>query len=104
MQVIGKEFDMSNKSKWLVGIGILLGLLILFAIPFIWQALWPGTGFGMMGYRTMPMMRGFPMHGSYGFGGFSFMMFFLWLIPPGLLALIVLGIFALTKYLRNRPA
>ena len=96
---------MSNKNKWLVGIGIVLGLLILFAIPSIWQALWPNTAFGMMGYGTMPMMRGFvPMHGSYGFGGFSFMMFFLWLIPTGLLALIVLGIFALVKYLRNSPA
>lgn len=96
---------MSNKNKWLVGIGILLGLLILFAVPFVWQALWPNAGFGMMGYGTMPMMRGFaPMHGPYGFGGFSFLMFFLWLIPPGLLALIVLGIFALVKYLRNHPA
>ena len=35
------------------------------------------------------------------FGGMGFGMFFLWLIPIGLLTLIGLGIAALIKYLNN---
>ena len=93
---------MSNKTKWLIGIGIVLGLLILFALPFAWQAVFPNTGYGMMGYGRMPMMRGYaPMHGSYGFDGFSFLMVFAWLIPPSLLVLTGLGIASLVKYLRT---
>ena len=97
---------MSNRNKWLIGVGILAGLLILFALPFIWQALSGdagyGPGYGMMRYGRMPMMHGYaPMHGSYGYGGFSFMMFLAWLIPTGLLVLIGLGIASLIKYLRS---
>jgi hypothetical protein len=46
-------------------------------------------------------MGGYGMHGfSPMFGGFGFGMFFMWLIPLGLLVLIGLGIAALIKYLR----
>ena len=90
---------MSTKNKWLIGAGIILGLVVLFALPFIWHAIFPSVGYGMMGgYGRMPMMYGngfSPMHGGMGFG-----MFFLWLIPLGLLILIGLGIAALIKYLR----
>jgi len=92
---------MSTKNKWLVGGGIALGLIVLFALPFVWYALFPAQGFGMMGYGYghMPMMGGFgfsPMRGGMGFG-----MFFLWLIPLALLTLIGLSIAALIKYLRT---
>ena len=90
---------MSNKNKWLIGAGIVLGLLILFVLPSIWQALFPAQAFGMMGIRHSPMM---------GFGrsyfGMGFGMFLVWLIPPGLLVLIGLGIAALVKYLRTPSA
>jgi len=85
---------MSTKNKWLIGIGIVVGLIVLFALPFVWHTLFPAQGFGMMGYG----MHGFgysPMRGGFGFG-----MGFMWLIPLALLTLIGLGIAALIKYLR----
>ena len=90
---------MSTKNKWLLGIGIVVGLIVLFALPFLWHALYPAAGYGtgVGGYG----MHGFgfsPMHGGMGFG-----MFFVWLIPLGLLVLIGLGIAALIKYL-NTPS
>lgn len=91
---------MSTKNKWLLGAGIILGLIVLFALPFVWQTLFHAQAFGM-GYNTMPMMQGFgfsPMRGGMGFG-----MSFLWLIPVGLLTLIGLSIAALIKYLRTNP-
>ena len=90
---------MSTKNKWLIGIGIAIGLIVLFALPFIWRAFFPVQGYGMMG--------GYGMHGfgfSPMFGGFGFGMFFMLLIPLGLLTLICLGIAALIKYLRTHPA
>ena len=93
---------MSTKNKWLIGIGIVFGLIVLFALPIVWQALFPTYGFGMMGgYGNMPM-HGFgfsPMHGGMGFG-----MFFLWLVPLALLTLTGLSIAALIKYLRTPSA
>jgi hypothetical protein len=94
---------MSVKNKWLIGAGIVLGLIVLFALPFVWQAFFPAQGFGMMGlgYGNMPM-HGFgfsPMFGGMGSG-----IFFLWLIPLGFLTLIGLGIAALIKYLRTPSA
>ena len=90
---------MSTKNKWLIRIGIAIGLIVLFALPFIWRAFFPVQGYGMMG--------GYGMHGfgfSPMFGGFGFGMFFMLLIPLGLLTLIGLGIAALIKYLRTPPA
>jgi hypothetical protein len=91
---IKKEINMSTKNKWLIGAGIVVGLLILFALPFAWHALFPVQGYGMMGYG----MHGFgfsPMRNGFGFG-----MSFMLLIPLALLTLIGLGIAALIKYLR----
>jgi hypothetical protein len=91
---------MSTKNKWLIGAGIVIGLIVLFALPFAWHALFPAQGYGMMGYGYGNM----PMHG-YGFspmrGGFGFGMSFIWIIPLALLTLIGLGIAALIKYLRT---
>jgi hypothetical protein len=95
---------MTIKNKWFIGAGVVLGLIVLFALPFAWHALFPAQGYGMMGYANMPMHSGIgfgfsPMRGGMGFG-----MFFLWLIPLALLTLIGLGIAALIKYLRTPTA
>ena len=84
---------MKLNPKWTVG--IVLGLIVLFSLPFLWRVFMPYGGYGMMrgyGYYGMPMM-------SYGFGMMPFGMLFMWLIPLGLLTLIVLGIVWLVKQL-----
>jgi hypothetical protein len=93
---------MSTKNRWLIGIGIAVGLIILFALPFLWHALFPYQGYGMWGGMHMRggIGPGFsPMYGGMGFGMFS-----MWLIPLGLLVLIGLGIAALIKYLKTPPS
>lgn len=92
---------MSTRNKWLIGAGIVIGLIVLFALPFAWHALFPVQGYGMMGYGNMPMHGGqgygfAPMHGGFGFG-----MSFMLIIPLALLTLIGLSIAALIKYLRT---
>lgn len=86
---------MTTKNKWFIGAGVVIGLAVLFALPFIWQALFSVSGFGMHGGMGSGF---FPMFGGMGFG-----MFFMWLIPLGLLILAGLGIAALIKYL-STPA
>ncbi len=95
---------MSKTAKWVIG--ILIGIVILqFFAPFLWHLIFPGAYFGGMmgrggyGYGThMPMM-------GYGYGGFGFFsMLFMWLIPLGILALIVLGIAWLIKQLNTKPS
>jgi hypothetical protein len=95
---------MSTKNKWFIGVGIVIGLIVLFALPFAWHALFPVQGYGYGIWGGMHMRGGigsgfFPMHGGFGFG-----MSFMWLVPLGLLALIGLGIAALIKYLRTPQA
>lgn len=96
---------MSTNNKWLIGIGVLVGLVILFFLPLIWHTLYPVTiyGYGMWGGMHM---RGGMMNTWFSpfFGGMGFGMFFMWLIPLGLLILIGLGIAALIKYLKNHSA
>lgn len=90
---------MTTKNKWLIGVGIVAGLLVLFALPFLWHALYPVQNYGMWGGMNMHGGMGsgfFPMHSNMGFG-----MFFMWLIPLGLLVLIGLAIAALIKYLKT---
>ena len=85
---------MSKTVKWTVGIIVLL--VVMFALPFVWRWVFPAYGYGMMGYGRMPMMG--------GYGGFMpFGMAFMWLIPLGLLVLIGLSIAALVKYLTTKP-
>lgn len=92
---------MSVKNKWLLGTGIVLGLIVLFALPFIWRVFMPAYGFGMMsGHSPMMYGGGFSHMG----GGMGFGMALLWLIPPALLVLVGLGIAALIKYLRAPSA
>jgi hypothetical protein len=91
---------MTTKNKWLIGVGIVIVLIVLFALPFVWQTLFPVQGYGMWGGMHMRggmMGPGFsPLYGGMGLGAF-----FMWLIPLGLIALIGLGIAALIKYLKT---
>jgi hypothetical protein len=93
---------MKTNTKWLIGIGIALLVVVMFALPFIWQAINPAYGYGMMGgyggrgsmmggYGGSPVLGGMM---GFGFG-------FMWLIPLSLIALIGLSIAALIKYLRS---
>ena len=93
---------MSKTTKWVIGIVVAV-IIILFVTPFLWQLVFPGayTGYGMMGSRGYGMHV--PMMGyGYGFGFFG--MLFMWLIPLGILALIVLGIAWLVKQLTAKPS
>jgi len=98
---------MKNIALWIV-----IGVVALFALglfggmfmPFGWNNSafgygcdgWNGYG-NMMGYRGyMPMMGGWGM--PFGFLGMSFM----WLVPLGVLVLIVGGIFWLVRTLTQK--
>ena len=100
---------MSKTTKWIIGI-VLAVVILQFAMPFVWHLIYP-TSYGMMrggGFdygSRMPMMGG----NNFGFGmhsmtGFGFGGFFMWLLPLGLLALIVLGTVYLWKKINEKPA
>jgi hypothetical protein len=101
---------MSKTAKWVIGIVVTV-VIVLAVTPFFWQLMFPGSyaGYGMMGRGGYGMMGGgygmhMPMMG-YGYGGFGFLgMLFMWLIPLGTLALIVLGIAWLVKQLTAKPS
>ena len=95
---------MSNTVKWIIG-SVIAILLLQFVAPFIWQLIFPNaySSYGMMGGRGYGYGMHMPMMGySSGFGFFG--MLFMWLIPLGLLALIVLGITWLVKQLTAKPS
>lgn len=94
---------MSKTAKWIIGIVIAI-IIIQFVTPFIWQLILPGAyaGYGMMG-RGYGYGMHMPMIG-YGPGFDFFGMLFMWLIPLGLLALIVLGVAWLVKQLIAKPS
>lgn len=95
---------MTTKNKWLIGIGVVVGLIVLFFLPLAWHALFPVQSFGYGAWGGMPMHGGMGSSGFFPmFGGMGFGMFFVWLIPISLLVLIGLGIAALIKYL-TKPA
>jgi hypothetical protein len=81
---------MNNTWKWILGIALVLALVG--SVPLLWSLFLPFGGYGMMGYGHMPVMYG-------GFGMFGLGMILMWLIPLGLLVLIVLGIAWLVKQL-----
>ncbi len=90
---------MSKATKWIIGIVLVL-VVLQFAMPFVWHLIFPNAyaGYGMMGRGYgygMPMM-------GYGFGFGFFGMLFMWLIPLGTLALIVLGVVWLVKQLTTK--
>ena len=94
---------MSKTAKWMIGIVIAL-LVLQFAMPFVWQLIFPNAyaGYNMMGGRGYGSGMHMPMTGyGYGFGFFG--MLLMWLVPLGALALIGLGIVYLWKKLTEKP-
>jgi hypothetical protein len=83
---------MKNKTWWLVGIG--LGLVALFFLPGVLMGRWGG---GYVGWMGPAMMGGGMMGRSFGtYTPFSFIfMGLMWLIPLGLLGLVIAGAAAL---------
>lgn len=97
---------MKNIALWIV-----LGAVTLFVLgwfggmflPFGWNN--SAYGYGCNGWNDYGMMdyRGFtPMMG--GWGMMPFGMLFMWLIPLGVLALIVGGIFWIVRNLTQKQA
>ncbi len=81
-----------KKTGWLViGIVVLLALLFLFG-----GGMMSGWGYNNSGYGGWGMMG--PGMMGWGFAPFGWIgMMFMWLIPLGFLALVVLGVFWLAQ-------
>lgn len=95
---------MTKTTKWIIGIVVVL-VVLQFAMPFVWQLLYPAGnyGYGMMG-NGYGMMGGGGMMGGFGHMGFGlFGGLFMRLLPVSLLVLIVLGIAYLWKKLNEKP-
>lgn len=102
---------MKNIALWIVIGAVALFVLGLFGamfMPFGWNN--PAYGYGCMdgwnGYGMMGGYRGYmPMMSGWGMSPFGiFGMLFIWLIPLGVLALIVGGIFWLVRNLTQKQA
>ena len=83
---------MKSKIGWILGIVLVVVLLLALPVLFMMGRLWPGGYGGMMGGYG-GMMGGFGHMGSFGFFGMALM----WLIPLGLLVLVVAGVVALVN-------
>lgn len=88
-----------KKTNWLAILGGILALIVLF-----WLGAWMGGG-----YRGYGMMGGYGGHMGWGFSPFGWFgmglgMLFMWLIPLGVIALVVYGVVALTRNAGNHPA
>jgi len=85
-----------KKINWLVvGIVVIVLLLFLFGGGMMFGG-WGYHGYGMMGGYGGPGMMG------WGYSPFGWLgMFFMWIIPIGVLALIVFGVAALVRNTGN---
>lgn len=86
-----------KKTNWLAI--ALIGILAL--ILFFWIGTWIGGG-----YRSYNMMGGYGGHMGWGFSPFGWLgmglgMLFMWLIPIGVIALIVYGVIVLVRSAGN---
>ena len=99
-----------KKTNWLaVSLIVIVALLALF---WIGTTLAPGAssgvfggGYGMLGGYGRPSMMGNWGFSPFGWFGMGFGMLFMWLIPVGIVALIVYGVVALTRNAgNNTPA
>ena len=82
-----------KKFNWLlIGIVGIIALLLLFGGGMMMS----GWGFGNSGYHGWGMMGGSGMMGNWGYSPFGWIsMAFMWLIPIGVIALIVFGVASL---------
>ena len=70
---------------------------------------WIGTMIGDWGYRSYGMMGGYGGHMGWGYSpfgwiGMGFGMLFMWLIPIGVIALVVFGVASLVRNTGNPTA
>ena len=90
-----------KKTNWLaVSFIVIVALLALFWIGTMFGGGY--SGYGMMGNGGYGMMNGYGGHmggwsSPFGWFGMGLGMIFMWLIPVGVIALIVFGVVALTR-------
>lgn len=85
-----RNHKMKKVNWWIVGIVSVLAALFLFGGGMMWG----NRGYGMMGGSGMMGNWGLSPFGWFGMG---FGMIFMWLIPIGVLTLIVYGVVALVR-------
>lgn len=83
---------MKKINWWIVGLGAILAVVFLFGGGMIFGG-WGNRGYGMMGGYGMMNWGYSPL----GWFGMVLGMIFMWLIPIGILALIVFGVASLMR-------
>lgn len=83
---------MKKNTWWIIGIAVVVLILLAFGGGMMTGG-WGYRGYGMMGGNGM-MGWGYSPFGGFGMG---LGMIFMWLIPIGIVALIVYGIVALAR-------
>ena len=90
---------MKKVNWWIVGIAIILVSILLFGGGMM--SGWRSGGYGMMGGYSGHMSWGYSPFGWFGMG---IGMLFMWLIPIGILALVVYGVVALARNSGNNTS
>lgn len=83
---------------WIIGIVAVLVTLFFFGGGMMWG----NRGYGMMGGHGGPGMMNWT-YSPFGWFGMGLGMIFMWLIPIGILALLVFGAVSLVRNTRNPP-
>lgn len=86
---------MKKVNWWIVSISAIIAILFLFGGGMMWG----GRGYGMMGHGMMGNWG----YSPFGWFGMGLGMIFTWLIPIGVIALIVFGVAALVRNTGNPP-
>ncbi len=84
---------MKKVNWWIVGIVAVLAAVFLFGGGMMYGS-WGNRGYGMMGNWGLS---------PFGWFGMGLGMIFMWLIPIGILALIVFGVASLVRNTGNPP-
>lgn len=90
---------MKNVNWWIVSIVAILAILFLFGGGMMWG----NRGYSMMGGYGGSGMMGNWGYSPFGMFGMGLGMIFMWLIPIGILALIVFGVISLVRTTGNPP-
>lgn len=87
-----------KKINWLI-----VGIIGIFALLFLFGGgMMSGWGYGNNGYQGWGMMGTGGMMGGWGYSPFGWIgMAFMWLIPVGVITLIVFGVAALAQNVGN---
>ena len=81
---------MKNVNRWIVSIVAILAILFLFGGGMMWG----NRGYGMMGSWG---------YSPFGWFGMGLGMIFMWIIPIGIVALLVFGVASLVRTAGNHP-